>query len=83
MPLPPQSVKKFQEIVGGLMWLVRPDLHFCIQLLCHFLTNATQAHIDIALGRPLKYLAGTASYGIFFMSGQGEWVLPMLIWLVI
>ncbi len=53
----------------------RLDLHFCIQLLCRFLTNATQAHIDIALGRPLSYLAGTASHSIAFMSGQSEWVL--------
>ena len=73
----PATVKKFQEIVGGLMWLMRtrPDLHFTIQLLCRFLTNATQAHIDIALGRPMKYLAGTTSHSLVFMSGQDEWVL--------
>ena len=64
----PQTVNKYQKIVGGLMWLLRtrPDMQFTIQLLSRFLQCATQAHIDIALGRPMKYLAGTIEYGIVF-----------------
>ena len=59
------------------MWLIRtrPDMHFTIQLLSRFLRNATNAHIVIALGRPMKYLAGTADHGIVFSPGLGEWTL--------
>jgi hypothetical protein len=71
----PATVKYYQEIVGGLMWLLRTriDLHFTINLLCRFLKNATQAHIDIALGRPTNYIAGTVSFGIVFAPGSCEW----------
>jgi hypothetical protein len=73
----PATIKLYQEIVGALMWLLRTriDLHFTINLLCRFLKNATQAHIDIALGRPMNYLAGTVSFGIVFAPGPGEWKL--------
>ena len=71
----PAIIKLYQEIVGGLMWLLRTriDLRFAIDLLCRFLKCATQAHIDIALGRPTNYLAGTVSVGIVFAPGSGEW----------
>ena len=71
----PATIKLFQEIVGALMWLLRTriDLHFTINLLCRFLKHATQAHIDIALGRPMNYLAGTVSFGIVFAPGSGDW----------
>ena len=73
----PASVKMYQEIVGGLMWLMRtrPDMHFTIQLLSRFLRNATPAHVAIALGRSMKYLAGTTNHGIVFSPGSGEWKL--------
>lgn len=73
----PESIKQYQEIVGGLMWLLRTriDLMFTINLLCRFLKNATSAHVDIALGRPMRYLAGTTTYGIVFAPGNGEWEL--------
>jgi hypothetical protein len=73
----PETIKHFQEIVGGLMWLLRTriDLMFTINLLCRFLKNATQAHVDFALGRPMRYLAGTISFGIVFAPGPGPWEL--------
>ena len=73
----PQTIHKYQEIVGCLMWFLRtrPDIQFTVQLLSRFLQCATQAHIDIALGRPMKYLAGTVNYGIVYSPGAGEWVL--------
>jgi hypothetical protein len=72
-----ESIKAYQEIVGGLMWLIRtrPDLLFTINLLCRFLKNATQKHVDLVLGRPLKYLAATPAYGIVFAPGDGDWYL--------
>ena len=68
----PQTVHKYQEIVGCLMWLLRtrPGIQFTAQLLSRFLQCATQAHIDIALGRPMKYLAGTVNYGIVYTPEQ-------------
>jgi hypothetical protein len=71
----PATIKRFQEIVGGLMWLLRTriDLQFTVNLLARFLKNATQAHIDLALGRPMNYLAGTVCFGIVFAPGTGEW----------
>ena len=71
------SIKEYQEIVGGLMWLLRtrPDLYFTINLLARYLKNATPEHVAIAKGRPLRYLANTTSYGIVFSPGDGDWFL--------
>ena len=73
----PKTVNMYQQIVGALMWLLRtrPDMQFTIQLLSRYLQCATQTHIDIALGRPMKYLAGTINHGIVFDPGSDEWVL--------
>ena len=73
----PKTVNMYQQIVGALMWLLRtrPDMQFTIQLLSRYLQCATQTHIDIALGCPMKYLAGTINHGIVFDPGSDEWVL--------
>ena len=73
----PKTANIYQTIVGALMWLLRtrPDMQFVIQLLSRYLQCATQAHIDIALGRPMKYLSGTITHGIVFDPGSDEWVL--------
>jgi hypothetical protein len=44
----PQTIHKYQEIVGCLMWLLRtrPDIQFTVQLLSRFLQCATQAHME-------------------------------------
>ena len=72
-----EVITKYQQIVGALMWLMRtrPDMQFTIQLLSRFLRCATEAHIEIALGRPMKYLAGTINHGIVYDPGDGEWTL--------
>ena len=54
------------------MWLTtktRFDTSFCVNVLCRFLKCATEAHYNLARGRPLRYLQGTLSTGI------GDWVL--------
>jgi hypothetical protein len=73
----PATIKKYQEIVGALMWLLhtRSDLCFTINLLCRFLKCATQEHVNLALGRPMRYLAGTVTVGLVFFPGPGEWDL--------
>ena len=72
-----ESIKKYQEIVGGLMWLMRtrPDMYYTINLLARYLKNATWEHVSIAKGRPFKYLAGTPAFGIVISPGNGEWRL--------
>jgi hypothetical protein len=73
----PQSLKSYQALVGSLMWLdkTRPDMLFTINLLARFLKSATKKHLDLARGRPLRYLKATIDYGIVFQSGTGQWSL--------
>jgi hypothetical protein len=69
--------KEYQGLIGELIWLLktRPDLQFTISFLSRFLKCATQAHLDFARGRPLRFLKQTANYGIVFAPGNGEWTL--------
>jgi hypothetical protein len=70
----PAVVALYQALVGSLMWLrTRPDMQFTINLAARFLQCATQAHYDLVLGRPLRYLKGTIDHGIVFMAG--EWTM--------
>ena len=73
----PVVLKLYQALVGCLIWLLktRPDMMFTVNLLARFLKNATQQHLDIARGRPLRYLKGTVDYGLVFLSGASEWKL--------
>ena len=71
------SIKAYQKIVGSLMWLLktRPDMHYTINLLARFLKCATDDHVAIATGRPLKYLAHTSDFGIVYAPGEKDWEL--------
>lgn len=73
----PASIKLYQNIVGGLMWLMRTrtDMFFTINLLARFLKCATPQHVAIAKGRPMRYLSGTITHGLVFMPGDGTWAL--------
>ena len=67
----PKVLKKYQSLVGAMLWLkTRPDMFFTINLLSRFLKSATQAHYDIARGKPLRYLQGTKNWGIAFKPGS-------------
>ena len=70
-------IKEYQTLVGMLMWLykTRPDMMFTINLLCRFLSCATDAHLKLACGRPLRYLRGSKYWGIVFHSGTRMWKL--------
>jgi hypothetical protein len=71
-------IKSYRKLVGMLIWLykTRPDMLFTVNLLARYLHNATQAHLDIARGRPLRYLSGTKSHGLVFCPGeQAGWKL--------
>ena len=43
----------------------RPDISFAVSKLCRFVSNSGDIHW-VALGRVLRYLKGTISYGIHF-----------------
>jgi hypothetical protein len=69
---------KYRTLVGELIWLciqTRPDIRFTLCLLSRFLSNATQAHLNLAMQRPLRYLKGTMTDGIVFLAGTGEWLV--------
>ena len=73
----PESIRLFQCFVGALMWIMkcRPDMLFTVNLLARFLQAATPRHLELALGRPLKYLNGTRGHGLVFSPGTLEWKL--------
>jgi hypothetical protein len=73
----PLVILLYQTLIGELIWLLktRPDFHFTVCLLSRYLKNATQAHLDIALNRPLRFLKQTVNYGIVFYPGNEKWVL--------
>ena len=76
-PPDPEALKEYQSLVGDLIWLIktRPDLLFTINLLSRFLQCATKRHLDIARGRPLRFLRKTINYGLIFSPGDGEWIV--------
>lgn len=73
----PEVTRQYQVLVGELLWLLktRPDMYFTVSLLCRFLKNPTQQHLDLASNRPLRYLRQTTSFGLVFSAGDGDWVL--------
>jgi hypothetical protein len=75
-PADPVALKEFQVAMGGCVWLkCRPDLLFAFNLFSRFLSCATRQHLDLLLGRPLRYLKGTQTYGLVFQAGTNEWKL--------
>jgi hypothetical protein len=69
--------RQYRSLVGMLIWLykTRPDMLFTINLLARFLRAPTQRHLDLARGRPLRYLRGTTTAGVCFLRTTGTWVL--------
>ena len=69
----PVIIKKFQSLVGALLWLfkTRPDLMFATNLLARFCRIATRTHLKLAM-RVLRYLRGTTKHGIVFQAGFPE-----------
>ena len=74
----PVLLALYRKLVGMLIWLykTRPDMMFTINLLARYLHNATQAHFNLARGRPLRYLCGTKFHGLVFSPGApSQWKL--------
>ena len=64
-------VKKYQSLVGGLLWLqrqTRPDLTACVSLLSQYSHKPSDGHYQCAK-QVLKYLKGSIDRGIRFTQG--------------
>ena len=70
----PKVLREYQSLVGEMRWLdkTRPDMLFINNLASRFLKNATQAHLNLIRGKPLRYLKGTANHGIVYLSNKQE-----------
>ena len=64
-------VKRYRQLVGSLIWLYRTriDMLYAINLAARFLHAPTQKHLDLVLGRTLRYLKGSKFWGITFVGG--------------
>ncbi|XP_045792030.1 secreted RxLR effector protein 161-like [Trifolium pratense] len=60
-------------MVGCLMYLLatRPDLAFSVCLVARYMERPTEIHMA-AVKRILRYLKGTANYGLWYERGKGE-----------
>ncbi|CAN6707056.1 unnamed protein product [Malus baccata var. baccata] len=58
---------KYKSLVGGLQYLTwsRLDLSFAVNLVCQFMHQPRQSHIQVAK-RILRYLKGTLDLGLWF-----------------
>ncbi|PNX85069.1 retrotransposon-related protein [Trifolium pratense] len=63
----------FKQVVGSLMYLTttRPDLMFVVSLISRYMAQPTELHLQAAK-RVLRYLKGTADFGIFYKKGGSE-----------
>ncbi len=58
----------FQQLVGSLLYAAvatRPDIPFAVATCCRFTSEPTAAHLTAAK-RVLRYLRGSADYGLFY-----------------
>jgi len=57
----------YRSLIGSLLYLTatRPDLMFAASLLSRFMQAPSQVHLGVAK-RTLRYIKGTADYGIWF-----------------
>ena len=59
---------RYSQIIGSLMYLAsaaRPDISFAVNKLSRYMSNPGNDHWH-ALGRVLRYLKGTMSFGIHY-----------------
>ena len=64
----PRDQLRYSQIIGSLMYLasaIRPDISFAVSKMSRFISNSGIDHWH-ALGRVMRYLRGTMSYGIHY-----------------
>ncbi|GKU96896.1 hypothetical protein SLEP1_g10077 [Rubroshorea leprosula] len=61
----------YKQIVGSLMYLTatRPDIMHAVSLISRYMDCPKEVHL-LAAKRILKYLQGTAEYGLFYKNGE-------------
>ncbi|GKV42713.1 hypothetical protein SLEP1_g50091 [Rubroshorea leprosula] len=61
----------YKQIVGSLMYLTatRPDIMHAISLISRYMDCPKEVHLLVAK-RILRYLQGTAEYGLFYKNGE-------------
>ncbi|XP_056165613.1 secreted RxLR effector protein 161-like [Syzygium oleosum] len=61
----------YKQIVGSLMYLTatRPDIMHPVSLISRYMENPTEKHLQAAK-RILRYLRGTATFGLFYKKGE-------------
>jgi len=65
--LSPEDTTRYRSVVGALQYLslTRPDISFCVNRVCQFLSAPTTVHWA-AVKRILRYLHDTADMGLCF-----------------
>lgn len=63
----------FKQLVGSLMYLTatRPDIMFIVSLISRYMECPTELHLEAAK-RLLRYLKGTADFGLFYKRGRQQ-----------
>ncbi|KAL3691662.1 hypothetical protein R1sor_005313 [Riccia sorocarpa] len=58
---------RYRRLVGKLLYIVnsRPDIAYAVGIVSHYMSNPQRPHQE-AVKRILRYLQGTADYGILF-----------------
>ena len=59
----------YREVVGSLLYLsskTRPDMSFAVNYASRYTSNPTKEHI-INIKRTLRYLKGSAAYGLKYL----------------
>mmetsp|Transcript_121915 Transcript_121915/g.182017 ORF Transcript_121915/g.182017 Transcript_121915/m.182017 type:complete len:166 (+) Transcript_121915:1704-2201(+) len=72
--LAPDNVKKYQQILGSLIYLstmTRPDLTFATSLLSRFLAKPRHVHM-LGAKHVLRYLKGTTDFSISYFKNSAN-----------
>jgi hypothetical protein len=66
-PLSSEDATRYRSVVGSLQYLAltRPDISFCVNRVCQFLSAPTTEHWS-AVKRILRYLHDTIDQGLYF-----------------
>ena len=69
--VPFDNLTLYRSVVGALQYLTftRPDIAFSVHQVCQFMQRPMVSHF-VAVKRILRYLKGTAAYGINFKHGS-------------
>jgi len=69
----------YKQIVGNLMYITatRQDMMFVVSFISRFMVRPTELHLQ-ATKRALRYLKGTANYGIFYKNDGNKQLVTFI-----